>query len=77
MLQKESDRTVPPDQQTNPTDMEESKNCDSSQNNLVAEEDMSNTIQIGDRFFKISDDPVVNKELKELKIFVDREKGHG
>lgn len=57
--------------------MEESKNCDSSQKNLVVEEDMSNTIQIGDRFFKISDDPVVNKELKELKIFVDREKGHG
>ena len=57
--------------------MEESKNCDSSQNKLVVEEDMSNTIQSGERFFKISDDPVVNKELKELKIFVDREKGHG
>jgi hypothetical protein len=57
--------------------MEESKNCESSQKNLVVEEDMSNTIQIGDRFFKISGDPVVNKELKELKIFVDREKGHG
>ena len=39
--------------------------------------DLTNTIQIGDRFFKLGDDPVVNKELKEIQIFVAREKGHG
>lgn len=40
-------------------------------------EDMNNTIQIADRYFKLGDDPVIDKELSELKIFIDRERGHG
>jgi hypothetical protein len=38
---------------------------------------MNNTIQIGDRYFKLGDDPVIDKKLKKLKIFINREKGHG
>ena len=44
---------------------------------LIVVEDMTNTIQIGERYFKLGDDPEIDKELKELQIFIDREKGHG
>jgi len=43
----------------------------------VTDEEIKNSIIINDRFFKLSDDPQVNKELLKLKKFVEREKGHG
>jgi hypothetical protein len=43
----------------------------------IVVEDMTDTIQIGDRYFKLGDDPVIQKELRAVKLFIDREKGHG